>query len=373
MLRLRYIYILLFFVAIYACNKAEVSVSDECFIEFSTPEIQETKATSPLISDISGMVSGSGELGYSVYGLKTAVSPGGVNISDHFMLNEKIYSVDNGTTWKYDNKKFWSPSAKHYFFALYPYYSTEEDVYDHGVCYSVDKEIGNIIVKGKDEGSLYTGEYIGNGSLSTSPDILYGMSLHTDPFDVSATPEKVSFEMKHAFAAISFRIKNISEFNITSITPVDGGSNINITGLYNAATSLVLNSDGAQWPESTTGISTTAEFEFILDEVIPSAEDPWSTGEYYPSAEEAWYTALVIPQDFSKTEVKLQFKITFPDDSTKDYDVTLSDYPVGSTADTKYSYLAGNKYVYDLSISGSAIACQVNVVDWIEDDFIELN
>lgn len=360
-------------IAICACNKINVQEGEVYAVEFSSPYVQETKASAELVSDVSGMVTGSGELGYSVYGLKMAVNPSGAEVSDFFMQNEKVYSKDGGATWMYDDIKYWSPSAKHYFFALYPYFDDSDDTYDLGIVYERNKEEECIDIKGSN-GDLYTGQYVGSAGLSTSPDILYGMSLHSELFDVSTVPEKVSFDMKHAFAAICFRIKNVSEYDISSLSP-GSGDMIRVTGLYNASTSLSLSADGAVWPVSVTGddkIYTSSDFEFRLDEISPGA-DSWSTGEYYPSENEAWYTALVIPQDFSSLTVSLEFSVKFSEGTDKTYSLTLSDYPVGSTAGTRYVYQAGNKYVYELSISGTAIACQVNVVDWIEDEFIELN
>ena len=174
------------------------------------------------------------------------------------------------------------------------------------------------------------------------------------------------FNLNHALAAVSFKIRNASEDNITGV------SEISFTGLKNKAAQLYFSENGAEWPQ-TGDLLPDTEGKYIVP-VIAVDDDDWSQGKYYsPSGRDYWYTGLVIPQNFADYDITLSFKVTFYGGSEKEYSLKLSEYRVGSTAETQYAYSGGNHYIYNFDVTSSKITCTVSIVPWIEDLPIELN
>lgn len=346
-------------------EKIDVPVADE--IAFSAPEVAETKSI--LITDKTEMVSGVGELAYSVFASRYIPNQdGSIDMNTHvlFMDNVKVYSEDSGSTWKYDGTTFyWSPGAVHTFFAVYPYYDTGADTYDMGLSFSIDEERHALKMTGKHSTGVKTVICTGtdvNGE-NICPDILYGVMSYPVPYAVGEDRDPVRFNMSHALAAVSFRLRNASENTIKSVTAGP------VTGFRNASDNVLLSHEGPIWDKDS--FQTLAEHKFN----VPSFEYDITSGAYYePYGKKYWYTALMIPQEFGAYQVSpsFAFNVVFSD-GNKDFSIDFKDYPVNSVAEYAFTYLPGYHYVYNLNVTASNITCDVDIVPWIEDEPIELN
>lgn len=346
-------------------EKIDVPVVDE--IAFSAPEVAETKSI--LITDKTEMVSGVGELAYSVFASRYIPNQDG-SMSKHglFMDNVKVYSNDNGSTWQYGGTTFyWSPGAVHTFFAVYPYYDDDEnaDTYDMGLSFSIDEERHALKMTGKHEIDSKTVICTGTDEYGKNicPDILYGVMSYPVPYAVGEDRDPVRFNMNHALAAVSFRLRNASENTITGVT---AGS---LTGFINASDYVLLSHEGPIWDKES--FQTLAGHQFN----VPSFEYEITSGAYYePDGKKYWYTALMIPQEFGAYQDSPSFAFTVDfSDGDKDFSIDFKDYPVSSVAEYAFTYLPGYHYVYNLNVTASNITCDVDIVPWIEDEPIELN
>ncbi len=385
-------YILIIFSVLSCREKEELPQIEPASISFSSPGVVQTKSV--LIEDKSQLEIGSGQLGYSVFAARyIPAADGAITSHEKFMDNVLVSSSDNGLTWGYDadpaqegiQQFYWSPGAVHKFFAVYPYYeaedgdnSTNNDVYDLGLTYAINEEVHALQVTGKHpvtEASLIdepgavdpsvtklicTG--IDNAGNNLCPDILYGVKLYSDPYSVSENRAPVKFTLSHALSAVSFRIRNASEYKILGVQTQ------NITGFKNASEYVRLSDAGPVWGP----LYTVTEHTFK----VPNITSPVESGQYYPtSGSEYWYTALLIPQNFGNQATSPSFKFTVEFDSTsaKDYIINFKDYQVHSNAEHAFSFLPGYRYVYNINVTSSVISCHVDVVPWIEDEPIELN
>lgn len=348
-------------------EKIDVPVVDE--IAFSAPEVAETKSI--LITDKTEMVSGAGELAYSVFASRYIPNQdGGIDMSTHvlFMDNVKVYSKDNGSTWKYgESTLYWSPGAVHTFFAVYPYYDeeSESDTYDMGLSFGIDVERHALKMTGKHE--IDSKKVICTGTdedgKNICPDILYGVMSYPVPYAVGEDRDPVRFNMNHALAAVSFRLRNASDNIINSVTAGP------VTGFMNASDYVLLSHEGPIWDKES--FQTLAGHQFN----VPSFESDITSGAYYePAGKKYWYTALMIPQEFGayQDSPSFAFNVVFSD-GNKDFSIDFKDYPVNSVAEYAFTYLPGYHYVYNLNVTASNITCDVDIVPWIEDEPIELN
>lgn len=347
-------------------EKIDVPVADE--IAFSAPEVAETKSI--LITDKTEMVSGAGELAYSVFASRYIPNQdGGIDMSTHvlFMDNVKVYSNDNGSTWQYGGTTFyWSPGAVHTFFAVYPYYDTNADTYDMGLSFSIDEERHALKMTGKHEIDSETVICTGTDEdgKNICPDILYGVMSYPVPYAVGEDSDPVRFNMNHALAAVSFRLRNASENTITGVT---AGA---LTGFINASDYVLLSHEGPIWDKES--FQKLDEHQFN----VPSFDESAITsGAYYePDGKKYWYTALMIPQEFGAYQDSPSFAFTVVfSDGNKGFSIDFKDYPVNSVAEYAFTYLPGYHYVYNLNVTASNITCDVDIVPWIEDEPIELN
>ena len=346
-------------------EKIDVPVADE--IAFSAPEVAETKSI--LITDKTEMVSGVGKLAYSVFASRYIPNQdGSIDMNTHrqFMDNVKVYSEDSGSTWKYDGTPFyWSPGAVHNFFAVYPYYDTSDDTYDMGLSFGIDVERHALKMTGKHEIDSKTVICTGTDEdgKNICPDILYGVMSYPVPYAVGEDRDPVRFNMSHALAAVSFRLRNASENTITGVTAGP------VTGFINASDQVLLSHEGPIWDKGS--FQTLAGHQFN----VPSFASEITSGAYYePDGKKYWYTALMIPQEFGAYQVSpsFAFNVVFSNGS-KAFSIDFKDYPVNSVAEYAFTYLPGYHYVYNLNVTASNITCDVDIVPWIEDEPIELN
>ena len=357
----------IFMLSLLSCwEKVEMPDVAPSGISFAAPSIAETKSV--LITDVDNLKTGEDERGYSVFASRYLIDESADHgIGDHqvFMRNAKVYSstrtVVNGdavwTNWRYDDadadtdgnqKVYWAPSAVHKFFAVYPYYDKTSDAYDFGISYAINEAVHALEVKGKhavDGNTTYicTGIDEAHDNKNLCPDILYGVQSYPEPYQVGEDREPVKFTLSHALSAVSFKIRNASEYGITSVATQA------ITGFENASEYVRLSENGPVWgPLHTVGGHT---FKVPDIETIAS-------GAYYPSGNDYWYTALMIPQNFGTkaTSPSFSFRVTF-----------------SNSTEHAFSFLPGYHYVYNINVTSKVISCNLEVAPWIEDEPIKLN
>ena len=264
---------------------------------------------------------------------------------------KKIFDTTEGTThhgakvsyndskWDYSGDEYWSPMSTHHFMAVYPYKES-------GYSAEFDSNTGDITVQ---VGTVSAG----NGAL---PDIMYSSCERFYQIGDPITP--VALEFHHACAAMTIRVRNGSEFKINGI------SNITISKI-NRSGSLTLTSDGAIWSDAVTGDPITLNYS---GGTIQSG-----SLEYKDILD----SEMIIPQDFTsatgENEIVLNFTVDFESTDDKTYSIILSDISLSNgSAQDNYKFLPGKHYKYNLDITGSAIRFEVSIINWIEDDPIDL-
>jgi len=368
------IYVFLIILSAVSCRKEPVMTDNTAAIRFATPDVIPTKSI--LIKDIKDMKSGDNELAFSVFASRYIPGANGeITNHDQFMNDVKVKSTDNGATWTYDGDYHWSPGAAHKFFAVYPYYDTVSDTYDLGLSFAINETEHAVQMTGKHEitetvdGNSVTKKVIctgtDNNGVNLCTDILYGVRTYDVPYALGEDRGPVEFSMNHALAAVSFRLRNASEYTITGITTTP------ISGFKNGSEYLLLSERGPEWKEPLFEITDHGHsFE------VPAVTIAINSGAYYePDGKTYWYTALMIPQNFGlyATSPRFQFDVTMETVGTKTYTIDFKDYAVSEVAEYGFTYRPGYHYVYNLNVTSRIVSCDVEVVPWIEDEPIRLN
>ena len=388
------IYILMAVLSAVSCRKEPVVQLAPEEISFAAPAVAQTKSV--LITDVEGMVSGGNERAYSVFASRYIPGPdGSITRHQQFMNDVKVYSRktdDVWSPWQYDSDPqegmqhfYWSPGAAYKFFAVYPYHNQNDDTYDLGISYSIDEAKHALKVTGKHDAGNSQKLIIctGHNGRELCPDILYGVRAFTEPYQVGENRDAVNFTMQHALSAVSFELRNASVYDITKIQTQF------MTGFANASDHVWLSERGAEWatPDPDNPVEDKdGEYyhkfkvpDFNLDGKAGKIEP----GHYYKKEGDYWCTMLMIPQNFGTYESSPSFTFTVTldtddtgdstKDETKDYIINFQDYSVNSVAEHAYTYLPGYHYVYTFNVTAKNITCDVNIVPWVEDEYIELN
>ena len=374
-------YILVTVLSAVSCRKEPVVQLAPEEISFAAPAVAETKSV--LITGVEGMVSGTDERAYSVFASRY-LPDDMENTHEQFMTNVKVYSAktdEEWSDWQYDadpqtpenQNLYWSPGAAYKFFAVYPYYDlgdgANSDQYDLGISYAIDEENHALKVTGKhivddvQKTLICTGT---DNSQNLCPDILYGVRHFAEPYQVGENRGAVNFTMNHALAAVSFRLRNASSHVIKGIIARD------ITGFKNAADYVLLSENGPVWENPSEGQNLYELEDHVFS--VSDVSDEINVGAYYPSAEEYWNTALMIPQEFGMTSASFTFSVSMEGISgNKEYTIVFKDYAVNNEAGYAYTYLPGRRYIYTFNVTSTDITCDVEIVPWVEDEYIELN
>lgn len=351
-------------------------------IMFAVPEVTETKSV--LITEVDHLRCGSDELGFSVFAARYLPSAtGAITHHEQFMTDVKVSKSLKETSWTYDvdpelegnQLVYWSPGAVHKFFAVYPYYDKQNDEYDYGLAYEIDEEEHALKVIGKHTTSISTTMICTGVDSETKqnlcPDILYGVQMFAEPYEIGDERGEITFTLMHALSAVSFRFRNASEFPISKIECSA------LNGFKNVAETVWLSDDGPVW----SGVDYLPEHEFVVPDMEADVEEDYVTpGSYYsPDGGTYWYTALMIPQNFGVYETSPSFTFTVTmighqqERIKKQYVIDFKKYAVSNIAEYGFTYLPGYRYVYTFNVTSSKVACDVEVVPWIEDEPIKLN
>lgn len=247
---------------------------------------------------------------------------------------------------------YWSPGCTHNFYAIYPYKDPDgEEAY-----HFLDTHPHSVVLKGTKTGDTYSGINTGtdDSGAGKCEDIMF--AFKSEYFEIGMTMDPVQLQMQHACAAISIKVNNASDNEIASV------SGLTITGLYDKAESLTLGENGSMtWGT----LSDSSENKFKLTSKTLNLAIGSQTELFGP--------VLLIPQDMASLDVILNFTAYFYGSTKKEYSIELSAIPLpGVSAADAYRLQPGVHYNYNLDITSTNIYCSVSIVDWIEDEIIEL-
>ena len=174
--------------------------------------------------------------------------------------------------------------------------------------------------------------------------------------------------MKHVFSSVKLNLINRSDYKITAVSGKISGSDGTLPGLYDAVTGLVINADETiQWNDLQIAADPgTFSFEHTDMNLLQGAET-------------AVFEELVIPQNINtsaagvKDRMHLRLSVTFETMDSAEFTVCLADIELSEQdAQYKKTYLPGKRYEYNLNVTSDYITCSVDLVEWTDDDMIDL-
>lgn len=352
------------FLAVLSCSRIEKPLMHE--IGFDAPSVDVPTRTTPLITGPGQM-----EAGISVFASKSVGESGTM-----FMNNVKVYK--DGGSWGYEGHMYhWSPGASHKFFGIYPYCGTASDPLTYPLTYHVNTQSHALEVYGKAKTAPATGyDPIKTGVAEGScPDILFSVVSYDVPFDLMSDPGPVVFNMRHAGAVVTLNVINKSDYVITDVSgSLEGAPAVApatvLPGLYDTAQKVVIDTESstpAVWEGLGLGDGTFGFNPPDLNLAVGARIDQV-------------FQEIVIPQNINavasgKDKLYLHFSVTFQGNpNPSSYTICLADIPLtGQKPEYLKTWLPGKNYVYNLNVTSDYITCSVSVVDWIEDDMIDLN
>ncbi|MBO5875254.1 MAG: fimbrillin family protein [Alistipes sp.] len=261
-----------------------------------------------------------------------------VNGTRTLLIDYAHLAYDAVEGWGYGEPRYWAKGGKYHFMAIYPY-----DVAD----YDYDMSDGSVECIGYNAGSKH---------LNT--DLLYAVATR-DLSDINATPDysAVDLPLKHACAAVEFRLRNSSNATVVAVTDV-ALVNVCAEGDFHLS-----NNGTATWTIDTDNRVTDHDiFGGVC--TLPEGGLPVNVDYYHSIYDSRALTML--PQRVWKSGVTLRFNTRVEGSST----VFPHEVDLGNIATTT-EWIAGKRYVYNLTLTDETMTFDVTVVDWIE-DFIEL-
>ena len=191
-----------------------------------------------------------------------------------------------------------------------------------------------------------------------SPDLMVGSAQRNIPVEPSETDFRpVEVNMKHAFAAVEFKIMNSSGKAITEI------KNIQLTGLKVNGTLTVPTSGVfafADW--ATSGDSNNTNY--TANDNVLSSNFAYGTSE---TVSVFGGPVVVIPQQVENTATHISFSFKYrKSGDTEDRDVVPYDLSSTEIANAYHfsNWEPGKKYTYTATITTDAIIFHVEVKDW---------
>lgn len=354
-----------------SCRKTSIP-QEEATVGISFNTSVRTRAA---IEDITGLqhactAESSGGDGQSIgiYGVMSRENPS--DIREIFSNDALSYSTTDGT-WTYGLTKYWISQYEYSFWAVYPYSSQPDAGAADPVqpCYSLDA--GKDPATGLSDYSLNISGYeITSENLRT--DLMLGASYRDQRSGTD--PSAVPITLRHALAAVNFRIRNGSDNKIEKI------GNLVFSGLkYQCDISLgALTSENADGQDilsvSSAGYSNILSqdkgYSSLVFSIPEGGIEP-NMSEYYSLSGGAF---MVVPQrvidggSAAPRDISLTFDVWFEGGVYRSFIVNLSDNTTAGTEEWK----EGMKYTYSITLTGTDIIFDVIVVDWIDDN-VQLN
>lgn len=310
-----------------------------------------------------------------LWGFRYTTKPNGdLDKSDSFMAEDQgiickvgedkwntVYYNQSTNDW-YENLYYWTPGASHRFYAIFPTYAVGES---SPLDYMVDEDTQIVHMPQVTAGTL--ADYHNN-----CQDILYGIKNIPEQFQIQDYPEKVQLTMKHACAALVFRIKNLTGSPINRILPTDETE-----------------SEGTfKWDKMyIKGVKYMGQMDLGPSGITWKLEDDVTTNQLYikPLEESAGvslangatstntFTAIVLPQNFGSSSMPHKFRVFNESSDTEiKYEVDIAKIGIMHDGKLTYEWKPGYRYIYTMDVTDTHIICSVSVVPWIEDEAIIL-
>lgn len=252
--------------------------------------------------------------------------------------------VDQNSHLSYDSTKwtyvtgavkpiYWSDSDSYNFAAVWPYSKTSK-ISSNAASYNPSTGVLSIDCS--------------DGIDMTAPDLMYeNIAVVSSDFAVTDSKgypvsyNQVGLEMKHAFAALDFKVINASG------NAISGVGNPSLTGIEYKGTATILPSSAISWSlsgvKNTAGYSNTGSFDMEFNDTPQDMYGDW---------------LLVLPQEVGGTDIRFGFW-----DGTRNVSCDLKD------ATNIVRWEPGRKYTYTMIISSKNISFTVSVVDWISHEY----
>lgn len=293
-------------------------------IDTDTPIVFEqsiNKTTRAYIADKAALAD---EGGFIVYGYKKATSAANWNSYQTIFNNINVKSTNSGTSWSYDNLRFWDKTATYNFFAIAPYNPTTGT-------YSLVENSAPAALKFKITGAA--------SAISTSSDdylIDRDGALAVDG-SYTGTHATVNFDFHHIMAKINFKLMStLTAGTITVTRLVMTGWNSGVGTFTQTLTATPTTLVNTEWTIPTAGAGNiTLVGSGATDNEI---EITCSASSTVATAEEVsdWY--IMVPQNIAASTLTFTVDFTYtddngtPSDNTDDYVETFTDQVATLTA-----------------------------------------
>ena len=348
-------------VCLAGCRKSDPEPQLQGSIRFAIDEVK-TRSNVDIIENVEQL---KGKY-IRLWGFRYTTKPNGdLDKSDSFMNNYeglmyKVGSNDwytcywNGSDWS-NNTYYWTPGAAHRFYAIFPTYDVGASA---PLDYSIEENTQVVHMPQVTAGTR--SDYTNN-----CQDILYGIRNIPEQFHVQDYPEKVQLTMRHACAALVFRIRNLTGYPINRILPTgdEDWDKMYIKGVkYKGRMDL-----------DPSGISWTLEDDTTSDQlyVKPLADGAGTLANGATSLNT--FTAIVLPQNFGSASMPHRFCVyNTGSDTPIKFELDLAKVSVVHDGVKSYEWRPGYRYIYTMDVTDTHIICTVSVVPWIEDETIIL-
>lgn len=332
--RISITYLLLASALLLSCKEKIDPVEDA--ITFST-NVVETKAIVSTADDIKGQ-------GVAIYAIAELPNSTAANKWQATFRGTNLLWNGTASNWEYSPLQYWIRSAAGYYFVgFWPYSDNISDNFD------TFNGSGNIVVK-------RTGDFSISKDAQTE-DILIGHKLWIPASD--GTTSRVPIDLVHAYAAVRFRVRNLTESAITV-------SNQYITGMLNHATAVSYTAaadafengsiiwEGASYTNGTS--ATTQQFKYDGSANLNVGAETYlnlipNNGDFF----------LAIPQEH--TTATLSFQTQKGSNTAISRSLLLADVTNGKR------WEPGTRYDYLVTVASDKIDVQLTIVPWIDREY----
>ncbi len=237
--------------------------------------------------------------------------------------NQRLYYSGG---WKYDNPRYWVRGAVHEFLAIYPHSES---------LYTYDSAAGTV---------TYPDITLGNAN---NIDLMWAVA-ERDLVTSSDTTSPVELQLHHAFALLEFRFVNASSAAVSSV------SGIALEGVQYKG-SFGFSEDG------TSSLSVESDLVAADSNIyvgsLSATNIPVDLSTSYNLFENMG-TLVVMPQEVYHKSAELKMQVAGG---------VRMGVNLGNT-NSVYTWEAGKKYIYTMTLTTSTITFDVSVREWIRDE-----
>ena len=264
------------------------------------------------------------EGGFIVYGYKKATSAANWNTYQTIFNGVNVKS-SNGTSWTYDNLRFWDKTATYNFYAIAPYSPTDGT-------YSLVDNSAPAALKFKITGAK-------SAKSTSSDDFLIDRNGATGiDGDYTGTHATVDFDFHHIMAKIEFKLKSTLTSGTITVTRLKmTGWNSGLGNFTQTLTATPTELANTEWTIQTAG---TGDITLVGSGASQSSVQLTCSASATATAVTDWY--IMVPQNIPASTLTFTVDFTYTDGSyTETYEnqvATLTDAQVwGTDSHTTYT------------------------------------